>query len=100
MLLIKRTFSLARKSCSQFTRAISSQYKQGQSFKNERGKSIREYFYYIDHHGQVDSTNKIYITLINIIFNSIQSYFWTIQRLKTLHHASKNNTFLNFTSEI
>ncbi len=28
-------------------------YTQGQVYKNERGKNVREYFYFIDHQGQV-----------------------------------------------
>lgn len=61
-MIVKRTLLFATRLCTQFTRPLSNQnlsgnlakYKQGQSFTNDRGKSIREYFYYIDHHGQVD----------------------------------------------
>ncbi len=62
-MIIKRTFQeLANRFSFQLTRSLSSQtdksnlikYTQGQSYTNERGKSIREYFYYIDHHGQVN----------------------------------------------
>ncbi len=33
--------------------SLLNKFTQGQIYKNERGKSIREYFYFIDHQGQV-----------------------------------------------
>lgn len=37
-----------------FVRNLSKSYEQGQSFVNTSGKTVREYFYEIDHQGQVN----------------------------------------------
>ena len=36
-----------------FVRNFTKKYEQGQSFTNVNGKTVREYFYNIDHQGQV-----------------------------------------------
>ena len=77
------------------SRAFVSSFTQGQIVEENKHNSTREYFYHLDHQGQV-------ISFFFLIFNfyklsnhqfvsTKKSYFWKTQKLKTLQVVIKVN---------
>ena len=50
-----------------FVRNFTKNYEQGQSFTNVNGKTVREYFYNIDHQGQVNKKS-VFLEKSSLVF--------------------------------